>query len=32
MFENSPQVRQAFEKFRELDEENDPAADWMPRQ
>jgi len=29
MFENSPSVREAFEKFRELDE--DEAAAWMPR-
>jgi len=29
MFENSPYVRETFEKFRELDE--DEGADWMPR-
>jgi len=29
MFENSPAVRETFEKFRELDE--DATADWVPR-
>ena len=29
MFENSPAVRETFEKFRELDD--DEAANWIPR-
>jgi len=30
MFENTPSVRQTFEKFRELDDEF-PASEWLPR-
>jgi len=29
MFENSPSVRESFEKFRELDD--DQTAEWVPR-
>jgi len=29
MFENTPSVRETFEKFRELDD--DPAVNWVPR-
>lgn len=29
MFENNPSVRETFEKFRELDD--DQTATWMPR-